>query len=468
MIVSSSAGDIAARLDVVEVQPRNGLYYGLQLSDFAGPINESLQWFQVFRPTVLTSTPVTVPRNFMGLTVENVGNGNGLSTPPWELGIDYGMHRILAFGTYWPEIETSPGVYDWRKLDRAVELAHQAGKSVMWNVAYTPYFAGNLNYASDVNAHRSSGQANSGGWASAPGDLAATNQRPGSANSVVWSNFVRAAVQRYCGRITHYVMWNEPNYRRYATSGSQEVPHGNWFDTSDTGVLRDLTTVRTSVSGNQNYTQHVLLLADLYTIVHEEDPDATVIGPDFFGESPSQGTGGKQDGMTCFAAWLAAGGGNYCDAYGWHGYMDEYTGLDGVSKRLDSKCLTALDTARVAAGAPDLPRYNTETGHEELETMTLADQQLWLARHVITHAAKGYKSWVMYVWDSLNPSTTKMSLWAPPYLSNPGVRPIAYDFSRLSGLVSGATISTAARLNNGKVCATIGGKVYVDGVAYAL
>lgn len=456
MIVSSSAGDIAARLDVVEVQPRGGLYYGLQLSDFAGPINESGNWFQIFRPTVLTSTPVTVPRNFLGLTVENVGNGNGLSVPPWELGVNYGIHRLLAFGTYWPDIETSAGVYDWRKMDRAVSMAALAGKSVMWNVAYTPTF-----YASDVNAHRSSGQANSGGWASAPSDLAATNQRPGSPNSVAWSNFIRAAVQRYKGRITHYVMWNEPNYRRYNTSGTQEVPHGNWFDTSDTGVLRDLTTVRSSVSGNQNYTQHVLLQADLYTIVHEEDSDAIVIGPDFFGESGSQGTGGKQDGMTCFAAWLAAGGASYCDAYGWHAYMDEYEGIEGVSKRLNTKCLAALETARVAAGAPALPWYNTETGHEELEHMPLADQKLWLGRQALIHAARGWKSWVMYVWDSLNPATTQMSLWAPQYLDNPGLRPIAHEFNRWADALHGATITNAAILNNGRVCATINGTVYV-------
>ena len=67
----------------------------------------------------------------------------------------------------------------------------------------------------------------------------------------------------------------------------------------------------------------------------------------------------------------------------------------------------------------------------------------------------------MYVWDSLNPATTQMSLWAPANLSNPGLRPIAAEFTRWAGILQGATITNAAILNNGKVCATINGTAYV-------
>ncbi len=446
------------RSDVIEVERRGSLYYGLQISDFTGAISADAHAFKVFKPTVLTATPVAVPATFMGLTVENVGNGAGTSAPPWSLGLNYSIHRLLAFGTYWPDIETSDGVFNWTKMDAAVDAAIAAGKQVLWNVAYTPTF-----HASDVNAHRTSGQSSTGGWASAPSDLAASMQTYPALNSAKWGRFVRAAVQRYAGRIKYYVMWNEPNYRRYANPAgvSQEVPHGNWFDTSDTGVLRDLTTVRTNVTGEtQNYTQFVRLQADLYGIVHEEDPSAVVIGPDFFGEQSSQATGGKQAGATCFAAWLAAGGARYCDAYGWHAYMDEYEGGEGVSKRLVGK-LQELETARVSAGAAVKPWHNTETGHEALEDMALDDQKLWLGRNVLIHAALGWSSWGMYVWDSLNPATTQMSLWAPANFTNPGLRPIAQEYNRWAGILQGATITYAAILNNGKVCATVNGVQYV-------
>lgn len=454
MIIGTSAADMM-RPDVIEVERRGASYYGLQLADFTGALSTDTLAFRVFQPTVLTATPVNVPSTFMGLTVENVGNGAGTSTPPWTLGLNYSIHRLLAFGTYWPEIETSDGVFNWTKMDAAVNAAVAAGKQVLWNVAYTPTF-----HSRDVNAHRSSGQANSGGWAACPSDLAASMQTYPTLNSAKWGRFVRAAVQRYVGRIKYYVMWNEPNYRRYGNSGSQEVPHGNWFDTSDTGVLTDLTTVRTSVTGSQNYTQFVRMQADLYGIVKAEDPAAIVVGPDFFGEASSQGTGGKQDGVTCFAAWLAAGGASYCDAYAWHAYMDEYLGIEGVSKRLLGR-LQALEAARVAAGAPVKPWHNTETGHERLEDMALDDQKLWLARNVLIHAALGWSSWGMYVWDSLNPATTQMSLWAPANLSNPGLRPIAQEYNRWAAILQGATITNAVILGNGKVCATINGTAYV-------
>jgi hypothetical protein len=456
-VITGSSAAAMMRPDVIEVERRGSLYYGLQLSDFTGAISSDALAFRVFQPTVLTATPVTVPATFMGMTVENVGNGANTSTPPWALGMNYGIHRLLAFGTYWPDIETSDNSFNWNKMDQAVDAAFAEGKEIMWNVAYTPGF-----HNTNVHEHRSSGQNASAGWAGPPDDLAASMQTYPALNSAKWGRFVRAAVQRYAGKIKYYVMWNEPNYRRYANPAgfTQEVPHGNWFDSSDTGVLTDLTTVRTSVSGNQNYTQFVRMQADLYGIVHEEDPDAVVIGPDFFGELSSQGTGGKQDGATCFAAWLAAGGASYCDAYGWHAYMDEGEGIEGVSKRLVSK-LQELEQKRVAAGAPVKPWHNTETGHEALEDMSLDDQKLWLGRNVLIHAALGWKSWSMYVWDSLNPATTQMSLWAPANFTNPGLRPIAQEYNRWAGILQGATITYAAILNNGKVCATINGIAYI-------
>lgn len=454
MITGSSASDMM-RSDVIEIEKRGSTYYGLQLSDFCGVISNDAQWFKVFKPTILTTTPVVVPSTFAGLVVENVGNGDNTSVAPWDLGVIYSIHRLLGFGTYWPEIETSNGVFNWTKMDAAVNAAIAAGKQVMWNVAYTPTF-----HASDINAHRSSGQAASGGWASAPADLAGSLQTYPNLNSETWGRFIRAAVQRYIGKIKYYVMWNEPNYRRYSISGAQEVPHGNWFDTSDDASLRDLTTIRSSVTGNQHYTQFVQLQADLYGIVHDEDPDAIVIGSDFFGETSGQAQGHKQAGVTCFAAWLAAGGGDYCDAYGWHGYMDEYYGFEGVSKRLTG-VLDSLETARVAASAPEKPWYNTEVGHEYLGDMSIQDQQLWLSRSLLIFAARGWKSWVMYVWDSLNPATTQMSLWAPPELDDPGLREIALTYVEFVRLLQGATINNAAILNNGKICATINGIAYI-------
>lgn len=452
MIIGPSAADMM-RPDVIEVERRGSNYYGLQFSDFCGAIDQNALWFKVFKPTVLTATPVTVPANFMGMTVENVGCGTGTAVPPWTLGVQYGVHRILGQGTYWPEIETSDGVFNWTKMDAAVNAAVAAGKDVMWNVAYTPTF-----HSSNTSAKRSSG-VSTAGWPAAPSDLAASMQAYPALNSAKWGRFVKAAIQRYAGLIRYYVMWNEPNYRTYSTASQTNAPCGNWYDSSDTTpktVPADFTTPRTSVTGNQNYTQYVQLLADLYGAKNEFDPSAIVIGLDMYGEQSSQASGGKQSGATTFGAWLAAGGASYCDAYGWHSYMDEYMGINGISLRLPA-FLDSIEAVRVAAGAPVKPWYNTETGHNNLGFMAMEDQRLWLARNVIDHAARGWKTWVAYVWDSLNPTTAQMSLWTP----TGGVSALTTDWNTWFARVPGSTISSAVALNSGKRCLTLNGTAYV-------
>ena len=454
MITGASASAMM-RSDVVEVEYRNGTYYGLQLSDFCGAISDNAHFFKVFEPTVLTATPVSVPSTFMGLTVENVGSGTNTASTPWSYGVNYSIHRILGQGTYWAEIESNAdGNYNWNKLDAAVDAAIAAGKTVMWNVAYTP-----TGYGSNAAARRSSG-VSTAGWASAPSDLAATMQVYPAKNSAVWSNFLIAAVQRYAGRIKYYVMWNEPNYRTYNTATQANAPCGNWFDTSDTGTLKTFT-AQTSVSGNQNYTQYVQLQADLYGIVHQYDPTALVLSGEMYGESNNQSIGGRQAGDVTFNALLTAGAGDYCDGYCWHNYMDEYLGINGVSLRLNTFLNTVMGKV-ASTGSTTRNWYATETGHNNLGDLNILDQRLWLGRHVLIAAAKGFQTWGMYAWDSLNPSTQVMGLWAPSNATtNPGLRQIADDFSYWAGVLQGATITYAAILNNGQVCATINGTTYI-------
>lgn len=464
MIVSTDPRDM---LDptVVEVRARGSEFHGLQISDWTGgpPSTYAQRLARIgtsLRGTVLNDTDVTVPAYFSGQTIENVGLGDGASPHPVDLGVTTHWHRCLAFGCYWPEIETSAGVYNFTRLKAALTAAKARGCKTLWNIAYTPYFAGNSNYASDVNAHRSSGQAASGGWASAPGDLAATMQADPANNSTVLRNFITAAMTEVGDLLDAVVWWNEPNFRRYAGTGA---PFGNWFDTSDDAGLRDLTTNRSSVSGAQKYAQFVRMQACAYTVVKALKPGITFIGPDFFGELSSQSTGGKLDGYTCFSQWLTDGGAAYCDAYGWHSYTDAYqlTGIAGLDYRV-AEMLDNLETRRVAAGAPVKPWYCTEVGHEALGELALQDQRMWAYRNHITHAAKGWKAVIGYAWDSLNPATDQMS-W---YLRTPdpakgfiaGLQPIAGYWSGAGLLTAGATIGAGmVRLADGRLCGRING-----------
>ena len=444
---------------VVEIQRQGSTYYGLELADFCGTLTETAKLYANYRPTVLAASPVNVPVDFAGLTVENFGCGDGTSPIPT---VTYGTHRLLGFGTYWPEIETSDGVFNWTKMDAAVNGAVAAGKTVMWNACYTPTF-----HSSAPTTAKKNTIASSGGWPVAPADLAGTQQTWPTPNSAKWARFLTAVVTRYAGKIKRYVMWNEPNARIFPTARISTAPVGNWWDTSDTGTTADFVTPRTSVTGNQNYTQFVRMQSDLYNVVKGIDPAAQVLGPDFFGEANSQSSGGKQTGLVCFTAWLAAGGAAFCDGYSWHAYMDEssnlgnavthWAGVDGASKRLNP-IFNALESARVAAGAPVKPWYQTETGHEQMNWLPLADQERWIGRQMLIAAARGQAAWTLYAYDSYNPATSQMSMMG---LDRKTLYPIAEIYSRWAQRLQGATISAASILNTGHVCATINGVQYI-------
>ena len=52
----------------------------------------------------------------------------------------YGSLRLWDAGVTWQDIETSPGVYDWSRLDTLVAAAHQHGTQVTAVLAMTPWF----------------------------------------------------------------------------------------------------------------------------------------------------------------------------------------------------------------------------------------------------------------------------------------------------------------------------------------
>ena len=54
----------------------------------------------------------------------------------------YGSLRLWDAGVTWPDIETSPGVYDWSRLDALVSAAQEHGVEVTLVLAMTPSFYG--------------------------------------------------------------------------------------------------------------------------------------------------------------------------------------------------------------------------------------------------------------------------------------------------------------------------------------
>ena len=105
-----------------------------------------------------------------------------------------GSIRLWDTRTTWRDIEVSRGVYDWTRLDAAVDAAIAHGSTVMLVLGGTPAI-----YAKDPTAPSVYGA----GFCSEVNDLGA------------WKNYVRAVATRYKGRISAYEPWNEGDILSY-------------------------------------------------------------------------------------------------------------------------------------------------------------------------------------------------------------------------------------------------------------
>lgn len=108
-----------------------------------------------------------------------------------------GSLRLWDTGTTWREIETSPGVYNWNRLDTIVTAAQGRGVEVTLVLGMTPSF-----YASSPTAM--------------PADLGA------------WYRYVTAVVQRYRSwngkrGIHAYQVWNEANVVNFWTGTTLQM-----------------------------------------------------------------------------------------------------------------------------------------------------------------------------------------------------------------------------------------------------
>lgn len=96
----------------------------------------------------------------------------------------------------WFRIEPQRGDFHWDELDRAVSRTAAPGAAMMATLAYTPP------------------------WASSNPGSPRTSDPP--ADVAFWTDFVRAAVERYRQEVKHWQFWNEPNVREFWTGSRQQ------------------------------------------------------------------------------------------------------------------------------------------------------------------------------------------------------------------------------------------------------
>jgi PKD repeat protein len=275
----------------------------------------------------------------------------------WHQQADYPLFPVgglrLVAGINWASMETSNGTYDWSGFDSWVNYTQSHNIDLMFTLLDTPSWA-----SSNPNATCYDG----------PGQCAPPT------NIQDWDNYVTAVVSHAAGRVKIWEVWNEPEDPQY------------W-----TGTTSQLVTMA----------QHA------YNIIKSIDPTATVLTP------PPSRYGSLLPG-DWMRSYLAAGGGQYADVIGFHGYTWGNFIPEDINGFVDG-----MRSAMSSYGQSTKPLWDTEGGWTTDSNYPDADAQAaWVARYYLLQWSKGVSRFYWYAYDNSGWGT----LWSPTSgLLKPGI-----------------------------------------------
>ncbi len=298
--------------------------------------------------------------------------------------VPFGGLRAWDTATSWAAIETSSGHYNWSTLDARLELTSSRGKDVMYTFGFVPHWASMR--PSEACAY----DTDDPGCAAPPSDV--------DSGDNIWKAFVTAIVKHSLSapnlHIAYYEMWNEPDLTR------------NWSGTP---------------------AQLVTMERDAYTIIHQLDPNAKLIGP-----SPSTA---NQYGVHYLPSFYAAGGATYQDIVGMHAYL--YDGSKFSTSPLGiNTTITQLKLLMSKYSISSKPIWFTEGnwGDTNDNVMSNAQKAAYVAQeHVLMWASNAVSRYYWFSWDA----PTYGTLWT----SSSGVLPAGTAYDRVATWLIGSTHS---------------------------
>ena len=288
------------------------------------------------------ATATAAPVDPNGVPASLVGmHVEGAEAGAWP-SAPFGALRLWDNGTAWSQIELEPGVYKWDNLEGVLENAESKGMTdILMVLGTTPEWNAKKVSPDDYPQP---------GAASAPKDLAA------------WDSWVTEVATRYKGRITAYQIWNEANLKNFWGGTPEEMAE---------------------------------LTKRAYDIIKKIDPDALVVSA-----SPSTRLTASFDKF--FPAYLKALAAKDwpIDVVAIHTYPKGDG--DPVAR---GALITATQDALTAAGAPDLPLWDTELnyglagpGDVPKTDITGANAAGWIVRTYIDDLRYGVDRSYWYIW----------------------------------------------------------------------
>jgi Glycosyl hydrolase catalytic core len=276
--------------------------------------------------TTSASPPAAkIPANFFGMHIHH-------AEKTWP-NVPFYSWRLWDSYTTWGDLEPQAGMWKFDKLDRAVAVAATKKVELLLTLGQTPR------------------------WASARPDDPSPYGNPGwpaePANLQDWRNYIRTVATRYKGKIRHYEIWNEPDYKMFYTGSVSKM---------------------------------VELAREAYTILKQVDPQNVVLSP------------GATNGTPDFQwqkEFFAKGGGKYADVIAQHLYPKTAIPEERV------EYIESFTKVVAAAGLSKKPIWNTETGWLKPVTMQSDRQAMaYVARTNLIDWAKGVQRLYWYAWDN--------------------------------------------------------------------
>jgi FG-GAP-like repeat len=324
--------------------------------------------FVLVGTSAISSAQQAISPFFFGL---DMGQGM-IGTEPWPVD-NFSSARLWDSGTVsWADINTAPGVYDWRQLNIWMNHASQNGVDLLYCFGRTPTWASSRPHDKSC--------ANEVGSCDAPEDL----NPDGTGTDLDWKNFVRAIAEHSAGRIHYWELWDEfPNPYRW-----------DW---------------NTKKGERPNTVQQLVRMeSDAYTIIKEVDPTAVIVGD-------SAGIRYAPD-VTKITEFVQAGGYKYADVIAFHGYtqpagagLPEPETLVGL---LDGSTLLPWGAEGFIGflnsnGYSGVPLWDTEGSWAAVAAgFHNPDEQAGFAvRFNIIHQSLGVQRFYWYSWDNVTSGT---------------------------------------------------------------
>lgn len=354
--------------------------------------------------SVLSASPVIVDSKFLGThshyrANDRLGSLSDLTVRSQDM--EGGYSR-------WSKIEYTAGSFSWTNMDAWVDAHYNAGRDLIHVLWGTPAFYSARN--TEIGAYG----AGSPGASAEPTDM------------TKWSTYCTAVAQRYAGKIKYYEVWNEPNYNNDGMN-LPSTTTGCYF----TGTFAKLSEMARRAN----------------VAIKAVDPTAKIISPsmtdwrasgtntagDFFAGMMAAAT---DDGSTAMKDWV--------DIIAVHLYPYAYTtGVLSPNRAQDiGPMIDRIDAAKVTAGVSAKPTWDTESSMIGPSAGSYTDERVceWMARFLITVAAKGIARTIWYQWDRVSDGYG--------FINRPIV--IAYRESLRKLLMSG-DILNASRFTDGRV-----------------